>query len=160
MKKPLVRTKRTELKRAMPLEKTKRPVLRRTRELLAFVDEEPNPLQGFQPSKTQEQTLNRQIDAVGLAFRAAAKLSKAAGAHEHAGYGADYCVVVFQDNKQCNAFLEECGYPEPLDCFVDGLVLAEILKIKLPDAIVGQKKLKAIHNPKLTGEVTLGDPSL
>ena len=70
--------------------------------------------------------------------------------HKHSGYGAEYCVVVFQDNEQVNAFLEALGYPEPKDVYIDGPLPAELLKVKLPPPIVTQKKLKATHNPKLT----------
>ena len=58
--------------------------------------------------------------------------------------------MVFQDNEQVNAFLEALGYPEPKDVYIDGPLLAELLKVKLPPPIVTQKKLKATHNPKLT----------
>lgn len=99
---------------------------------------------------TPDVKLKKEIDAVGLAFRAAAKSSQAKMAHEDEGYGAEYAVVVFQNAEQCTTFFEELGYPEPYDVFIDGQVLAQMLKVKLPDAPITQRKLKAIHNPKLT----------
>lgn len=130
--------------------KMAKPNIMRSRQLLAFVPDEPNPMVGVVSGKTPEETLKRPIDAVGEAFRKAAKDSRQKELHMHSGYGAEYAVVVFQDNEQTNEFFRAIGYPEPKDVYIDGLVLAELLKVKLPEPKVQMKKLKAIHNPKLT----------
>lgn len=148
MKKPLARNAKAPLARTVPLAKGDRPKLLRSRPLLGFVQDEPNPLEGVVPDP--KQPMKKELDAVGLAFRAASKSIKGDQMHEHAGYGAEYFVVVCQDAGQCTALLKGMGYPEPKDVYVDGLVVAELLNIKLPDAQVQPKKLKAIHNPKLT----------
>lgn len=149
MKKPLVRSKAPELKRLdAALKKTATSPLLRSRPLLGFVKAEPNPVASIKADATQP--YKKELDAVGLAFRAASKSIGAYQHHELSGYGSEYFCMIFQDAAQATAFLKGIGYPEPKDVYVDGLVVAELLKVKLPDAQVQPRKLKAIHNPKLT----------
>ena len=147
VKRPKKELKRTTLKKSTG----PRKLVRTNKKILDFVPDEPNPLEGKNlDAKTQDQKLKKQIDAVGLAFRAAAKSSHTQMLHELTGYGAEYCVLVFEDSLQVTAFLREVGYPEPKDVYIDGTVLAQILGVELPPPSVERKRLKTVHNPKLT----------
>lgn len=120
---------------------------------LTFVPEQPNPLaklKGAKPTKTKAEGMKRELDAVGKAFREAAKNTSKLALHELSGYGAEAFLVVFEDSDQATAFLRAMKYPHPKDVFVDGTILADILSVKLPAAKAAVKKLKSVQNPKLT----------
>lgn len=120
------------------------------REPLAFVAEEPNPLEGVKPGKTPEEKITRELSAFGQAFRDAAKNEAAAMHHALEGYGAEYFVMVFRDADQATAFLRKIEYPDAKAVYVDGTIVAELLKIELPESKVPlPKKLKAHRDPKL-----------
>jgi hypothetical protein len=128
-----------------PLSRTK---MKQRRQLLAFVDGEPNPLDGLDKSGSNEQRRKKELDAVGQAFSKASKqISKR---YAYAGYGVDYCVLVFHDCDQVDAFLRGVGYPEPKEHYVDGTILADILGVALPAPKVEIAKLKRTQNPRLT----------
>jgi hypothetical protein len=61
----------------------------------------------------------------------------------------DYFVLAFESGDQATAFLRAIGYPSDADRFIDGTIVAEQLKIKLP-AAPKQHKLKSDHDRKLT----------
>lgn len=148
MKKPTLLKREAKLLPKM-IPRLSRPI-KSIRPLLSFVSDEPNPIVDIEKDGTADVVLKREIDAVGKAFRNAAKDSRTKELHELAGYGAEYAVVVFQNSDQATAFFEAVGYPEPEDVYIDGLHLAELLKVQLPKSDVPIKKLKQVHNPKLT----------
>jgi len=122
--------------------------LRRTP--LNFVPEEKDALAGVKPGKTQEETLKRELDSVGKAFREASKKISEDQKHHFVGLGTEYFLMVFHDADQATAFLKAIGYPAPKDCFVDGPMVADLMGITLPKPLYEHKKLKTLRNPRLT----------
>jgi hypothetical protein len=125
------------------------------RRLLDFVPEQPNPHADLPHALTLENKCDQEVSAFGKAFRKAAKDEAAAAAHELEGYGAECFVCVFTDAAQATSFLKAVGYPEPYDVFVDGPLLAELLKVKINASLVAApKKLKIHHDKKILPLIT------
>lgn len=132
------------------LTRTTRPALRRLREPLGWVPHVDDPVKGAKKGKTIEETVKIENEVTYKAFMDAAKQDRKNQAHQEEGYGAEYFVVVFQDGKQASHFLKAAGYPDYLDTFIDGTILAEILKVKLPASTVEPRKLRRTHDASLT----------
>jgi hypothetical protein len=115
---------------------------------LDFVPSAENPLCGIKPSGTNEQQRKQELDAIGQAFSKASK--QISGRDKLTSYGVDYCVLVFRDADQVDAFLRAVGYPDPKAHYVDGTILADILQIALPAPKVVIPKIKRTQNPRLT----------
>lgn len=138
-----------ELISAKPLKVIGRKLTQPTRKPLDFVPDEPNPLVGLPDAKNLEDKCAQELDAIGKAFRQAAKDESAAAAHELEGYGSEYFVCVFADAAQATAFLKAIKYPDPYDVFVDGTIIAELVGAELPAARATIKKLKPKQDKKL-----------
>jgi hypothetical protein len=131
------------------------PKPRAKREILGFVPEEPDPMVGIKPGKAHEEKITRELSQFGKAFREAAKQEAAAMHHSLEGYGAEYFVMVFRDKHQATAFLQAIKYPEPKDVYVDGPMVAEIIGVELPEALVPPPKpLRRVHDKRLANLVT------
>jgi hypothetical protein len=141
MKKPLTRTAPRQLQRAPSVARGKVP--------LSFVTDEPNPLQDLDTrGLNNQERRKKELDAVGQAFSKASKQIAARNVDQ--GYGVESCLLVFHDADQVTAFLRGVGYPDVMAQYVDGTILADILRIALPEPKVQITKLKRTHNPRLT----------
>lgn len=108
---------------------------------LKFVQPAVDPLRGIELNGTPEQNAETEVKAVksGFAQRAAQEQER----FQQTTRTDYYFAVVFEDGGQANAFLKAVGYPTADALFVDGTILADILKIEIPQAEFKLRPLKA-----------------
>ena len=113
----------------------------------------PDPLDGVNPEGNLEESTVEELGAIEKGFRerAAAEKERFLAATETSFY----TCLVFDSGAQCDAFLKATGLDKgSSDLFVDGRVLAKMMGIELPPAIVDfkrdfkvDKKLAALAEP-------------
>lgn len=113
----------------------------------------PDPLKDSNPEGDLEEQTMEELGAVEKGFR-----QRAADERERflaATETSFYCCLVFDSGAQCDAFLKGTGLDKgQSDLFVDGRVLAKMMGIELPPAVVDlkrefkvDKKLAALAEP-------------
>ena len=108
---------------------------------LAFIPPEPDPMLGISEGKTNEELIGNEVKAVESSIMA--RLKADAKRKEIATSAEYYFVVCFEDSNQASTFLKALKYPDDNAAFIDGTILAEILKIELPVA----EKMKPLRAP-------------
>lgn len=118
----------------------------------------PDPLKDSVSTGDLQADTEAQLGDLEKGFRARAAQEKAR--FEAATETSFYCCLVFDSGAQCDAFLKATGLDQGAsDLFVDGRVLAKMMAIPLPPAVVNfdrdfkvDRKLQSLSRP-LQGSV-------
>jgi len=119
---------------------------------LAFIPKAKDPCEDLEEAKTNEKSIAQEVGAIQNAM--VQRLKADAKRKELATSSDDYFTVAFESGEQATAFLQAVGYKTVHDAFIDGLILADLLQIKLPAAKDKIKVLQRMHDPKLTKLIT------
>ena len=71
-----------------------------------------------------------------------AAMKKQAEQFDGEGRSDYYCVICFEQGEQLDAFLKGVGYPVVDDVFIDGPLLAQQMKIEIPQPTFRLKPLR------------------
>jgi hypothetical protein len=123
------------------------------RKPLSFIQPAPDPMRGMPEQETNEKSIMAEVEAVKIGM--VERLKQDAKRKKLAVSTEDYFVVAFESGEQALAFLNAVGYPFPQDRFIDGTILAEGLKVKLPRVTEKIGVLKTIHDRSLTDLITI-----
>ena len=112
-----------------------------------------DPLKNVPATDNLEADTEAQLGAVEKGFRERAAQEKER--FEAATETSFYCCLVFDSGAQCDAWLKATGLDQGAsDLFVDGRVLAKMMGIELPPAVIKfdrnfkvDKKLRALSRP-------------
>lgn len=152
MKKPLQRISKP-LTRLQPTARMSHA----TRKPLAFLPPEADPLRFLGEAENNEKAVNAEVQELRKAIVSKSKLAqtmKDAKARLDRDTAADdYFVLCFETGEQAVAFLRAIGYKHTADRFIDGTIIAELLKIELPKPTARMKLLKTDHDQKLVSLV-------
>ena len=119
---------------------------------LSFLKPAPSPWRGFKEREKNEDNMRAEVEAVHSAM--VDRLKQDQARKKLATASDDYFTVAFESGEQVDAFLRAVGYPQFKDAFVDGLILADLLKIELPVPKAKLKPLKTKHAESLTRLIT------
>ena len=123
-----------------------------TRVPLMFLKAARDPFLGLKEQATHEANMKAEVGAIHNAM--VDRLRQDQQRKKLAGAADDNFTVCFETGEQATAFLRALGYREFNECFIDGLILAELLKIELPQAKAKIKPLKSTHPASMTRLVT------
>jgi hypothetical protein len=119
------------------LKKLERPSLKKlslgiTKPPLGFIEPADDPIRRVPKDLTPEEQFKQTMNALGQGLSGA--LQKQAAQHKERGKTDYYIVVCFEHGTQADAFMRATGYQDYEAQFVDGTILAKLLKIELPPA--------------------------
>ena len=120
-------------------------------ETLAFIPRADNPLADLatDPNASNEVQINEELGALGKGLKQ--RMQQEEERKKEATRTDDYLVVAFASGDQAHEFLRAAGYADIGERIIDGVILAKLLNIVLPEA--PKRRLLATHaklNPLVT----------